>query len=162
MPCIATIVIRADRTATPLVTAARNAALDTLLINRGPAGPDTATAVSLGSLTAGATLSGGRLVYLDGSGLLYYADGPGGQPALGFLRQSVDSGQPAIVYQSGRLTGMSSLTPGATYWLGANGLFSPTPPATGGAAVQIVGHALTASVMAVDIDPAVYSYSPPN
>jgi hypothetical protein len=57
---------------------------------------------------------------------------------------------------------MSGLTPGATYWLGSAGLFSATPPATGGAAVQIVGHALTSTVMAVDIDPAVYSYSPPN
>ena len=150
---IATIVITADRTASVLVTAARNSSLDTVVINRGAAGADGADgsndAVDIGSFTAGESISSCRFVRVAADGLIYLADGPAGRPAHGYLRESVTIGSAITVYQSGLLNGLAGITPGADQWLGASGLRTETPPSTG--ISQKLGTGVASDAVAVEM-----------
>jgi hypothetical protein len=91
--------------------------------------------------TAGVTLTAGEVVYLsDGSGSLvagrwykgdadlYYASVLA--LAVGFATAAISSGSSGSVRRAGRVTGLSGLTAGQTYFISATaGALTATPPA---------------------------------
>ena len=99
------------------------------------------------TITASETLAAGDLVNIHNStgNKVRKADASNGRRAHGFVLAAVTSGQPGTVYLEGSITGLSSLTPGAPYFLsGASaGLATATPPATSGHIVQQVGYAVS-------------------
>lgn len=69
-----------------------------------------------------------------------------GKEAHGFVLAATTSPAAALVYFEGRITGLSSLTPGARYYLHTTaGALTLTPPATAGNVVQYVGQAVSAT-----------------
>lgn len=65
-----------------------------------------------------------------------------------FVLAAVTSPANAIAYPPGAVvTGLTGLTPGATYYLGAVGSITTAPPTTTGYIVQIVGVALSATAL---------------
>ena len=76
-------------------------------------GADTQT------LTAGEALSAGDLIYINGSGQMLKADANAeSKAAVGFVLSSVSNGASGTAYLgSGLITGLTSLTPGAQYFL---------------------------------------------
>lgn len=102
-------------------------------------------------VVASEALTAGNLVNLhNNSGALAArkADASGGfnKAADGFILSSVASGANALIYFAGGvISGLSGLTPGNFYFLGATGGISLTPPATAGHLVQIAGKALSAT-----------------
>ena len=87
------------------------------------------------SLTTGEALSAGDLVYIAAAGTVFKADADAvGKPAMGFVLSSAGSGVSVTVYfGSGLITGLSSLTPGALYYLSstAGGIVTTAPTGTG-------------------------------
>jgi hypothetical protein len=88
---------------------------------------------------AGETLSAGQVVYLsDGSGgktagLWYKADSAtpysSTLPELGLVPTAIASGATGTVRQAGQISGLTSLTIGATYYVGTAGAITSTAPA---------------------------------
>lgn len=74
-----------------------------------------------------------------------------GKAADGFVNAAVSSGANATVYTSGQNTGLTGLTPGALYYLGASGAVTTTPPSTSGTTVQQLGRAYSATVLDMQI-----------
>lgn len=71
--------------------------------------------------------------------------------AVGFVLDSVASGQPAKVYFEGVVTGLSGLTIGAKYFLSETaGAITSTAPSTSGALVQFVGTAISATELSFE------------
>jgi hypothetical protein len=71
-----------------------------------------------------------------------------GKEANGFVLAGVTS--PAagtVTFVGGVITGLSSLTPGARYYLGVAGAVTATAPTASGAIVQCVGIALSATTL---------------
>lgn len=70
-----------------------------------------------------------------------------GKEAHGFVLQSYNSGQTAVIYFSDEVTGLSGLTPGARYFLSDEtpGAVTTTPPSTSGSVVQYIGVATSSS-----------------
>lgn len=113
----------------------------------------TATAVRL-TLTAGATLSGHRVVKVDASGNAVYADNTtsgDGYKALGITTGAANIGLPVEVQTSGELEEPTwSWTPGDTIYLGVTGLLTavlPTSPVT----LLVVAKAITATKILVEV-----------
>lgn len=103
---------------------------------------------------AGVALGSGRFVAVGSDGNLQYASGPGGIPTQGFVRAAYEAGRTALVEKSGSLNGLSGLAPGATYYLGANGLIFTTAPVSG--IRQAVGTAINSTTLSVNILEPVY------
>lgn len=98
--------------------------------------------------TADETISAGNLVSLvNASGVLHCrkADNVAvGKEALGFSIAGITNGAPGVVWMPGNiLTGLSSLTPGAYYWLSTAGAITVTAPTTAGNVSQCVGWAVS-------------------
>jgi hypothetical protein len=73
--------------------------------------------------------------------------------AHGFVLDSVNQGSNATVYFEGSNTQLSSLTPGATYFLSATaGAVTTTPPTTSGYIVQAVGVAVNTTTINVEFE----------
>lgn len=70
-----------------------------------------------------------------------------GKPTVGFVLAAVASGAQAQVYFDGLITGLSGLTPGATYFLGAVGALVTAPPTAVGSVTQQVGTAVNATTL---------------
>lgn len=110
-------------------------------------GPTTKTVVASESLTAPCLVN-----LWDDSGTLKmrYADASAaaaGKRAHGFLLASVTSGASEAVYFEGEITGLSGLTPGASYFLSNSvpGGITDTPITASGHILQYVGVALGAT-----------------
>ena len=71
---------------------------------------------------------------------------------LGLLRSAAIAGQTATAQSSGTLT-LTGLTPGAFYYLG-DGSITATPPTSG--YLVLIGSAITASMMAINLAPPIY------
>jgi len=104
------------------------------------------------TVTASENLASGDLVHLwDDAGTVKArkADATAaGKEADGFVKEAVDATDPAEVYLSGTITGLSDLSPGATYLLSATaGGITATAPATVGNVVQRVGKAKSATAL---------------
>jgi hypothetical protein len=103
------------------------------------------------SLVCSENLAAGDLVnvYNDtGTAKCRKADASGsnaGKRAWGFVLSAVNSGETALVYFEGSITGLSGLTPGAEMFLsGATpGAATATAPTASGYAVQAVGVAIS-------------------
>jgi len=96
------------------------------------------------------SLSAGDLVNLwndGGTVKARKADASNGRRAHGFVLSAVTSPNNATVYLDGTITGLTSLTPGAVYYLsGATaGAIVSTAPSTSGYISQEVGVALSAT-----------------
>ncbi|NDD52891.1 hypothetical protein EBZ39_03255 [bacterium] len=102
------------------------------------------------SFTAGATMSGGRFVYLSGDAAMY-ANAATSLPAMGYIRGAVVSGDTVTVYRQGRLDGLAGLTADADYYLGANGQIT-TSPGTSAGIIQFLGRSISTTSLLVEID----------
>lgn len=95
-------------------------------------------------------LSAGDLVNLyNDSGTIKArkADASNGRRAHGFVLSAVTSPNNATVYLDGTITGLTSLTPGAAYYLSGSsaGAATATAPTTSGYISQEIGIALSAT-----------------
>lgn len=103
--------------------------------------------------TAGEALSGGDIVYFNGTGQVMKADATTlAKAGRGYVLTAVANGAIATVFFDDSNTGLSGLTPGATYFLSATaGGVTTTPPTTSGQIVQEIGFAASATVLRVNI-----------
>ena len=102
------------------------------------------------SIVASESLTGGDLVNVwDDAGTIKVrkADATAaGKEANGYVLGSVSSGASGTVYFEQIITGLSSLTLGAVYYLSATaGAATTTAPSTGGNVVQRIGRAVSAT-----------------
>lgn len=107
-------------------------------------GADTLT------LTAGETLAAGDLIYVDSGGQAFKADADASaKAAIGFVLAGITSGATGTVYfGSGLITGLSSLTVGALYYLSSTaGGITTTAPTGTNKIQQQVGYALSATTL---------------
>lgn len=103
------------------------------------------------SITASEALSAGAFVNIysnAGTPNARNADNTAqGKEACGFVLAAVASAATASVYLQGQNNQLTSLTPGAMYYLGTAGAATSTPPTASGAVVQPLGIADTATVI---------------
>ena len=123
--------------------------------NGALAADDTAGAITLTGLTAGATIAQWEAVYIGGSStyLLADANGSGTYPARGLAAAAYSSTNAATIVTSGTVRNDAwAWTPGGTIYLSATaGALTQTIPATTGDKIQVMGYALTADIMMVAI-----------
>jgi hypothetical protein len=121
------------------------------LTTLGASDIDPAALVSSISATATAALTAGQLVNVyNSSGIACRpADASVvGKEANGFVLASVSMGGTATVLLSGQVTGLTGLTPGAQFLSAATpGASTATAPTGSGNVVQLVGTALTSSIL---------------
>lgn len=118
----------------------------------GAPGPEGGAALQR---TAGTTLSALRAVYeLDGQvHYLDYRDAEHIDLLLGITLTAAGAGQPINVQRSGAIDDSGwSWTPGPV-WLGADGVLTQTPPATG--YYVLIGAAVSANRLLLNIQPAI-------
>lgn len=86
-----------------------------------------------------------------------YTAAAGDGVADGFVLAAVTSGNPAAVYFDGRNDQLSGLTPGDLYVLSTNGdvVEISTLPATSGTILQVLGTAISATELSVNIQSAI-------
>jgi hypothetical protein len=103
-------------------------------------------------ITAAEDIGSGRFVHILPDGTAVYAHAATNRPAQGFTREAIVAGQTLSMRASGKLTGMSGLTPGAVYYLSGTtpGLAVLTPPSSG--LVQRLGQASAAHTLMVTIE----------
>lgn len=126
---------------------------------QGVPGVDSdATGLLKKQYTAGATLSGHRVVKMGGDGRVVYADQSTLYDAdilLGVTLNAANEDDPVVVHLFGEAEEVSwSWTIHGSIYLGVNGLLTQTAP-TSGALVR-VGHATGTDSMFVDIDNPIY------
>lgn len=100
------------------------------------------------SMTAGESLSAGNLVYISGTGTVLKADANAvAKAAVGYVTSSAANGAAVTVFFEGTISGLTGLTPGATYFLSdtATGGVTLTIPTSAGDIVQVVGYAVSAT-----------------
>lgn len=103
--------------------------------------------------TAGEALVAGDFVYITGTGTVMKADATSiAKAARGYVLASVLNAAQATVYFDESNSALTSLTPGATYYLSATpGAITTTAPLTSGNIVQPVGFASSATNVHVNI-----------
>ncbi len=109
------------------------------------------------SLVTSENLSAGNLVNVydnGGTPTARKADGTAeGKECYGFVLAGTTSPAAATVYLSGTITGLTSLTPGARYYLDATaGAATATPLSTSGNVSQFIGVAISATEISFDAD----------
>lgn len=101
------------------------------------------------SIQASENLTAGDFVNLHNSGgaRVRKADASNGREAHGFVLAAATTGNNATVFFEGRNTALSSLSPGARYFLSGTtaGAATATAPTTSGQIVQPVGVAVSAT-----------------
>ena len=141
----------ASMTVTGAVTAG------SIAYNGALAADDTAGAITLTGLTAGATIAQWEAVYIGGSSTYLLADANGSStyPARGLAAAAYSSTNAAVIVTSGTVRNDAwAWTPGGTIYLSATaGGLTQTIPATTGDKIQVIGYALTADIMMVAISP---------
>lgn len=126
---------------------------------------DNQLAIPLGSSftgfngTAGEALTAPQAVYLsDGSGgknagQWYKADSANTYsstlPEIGIVPSNIAIGTSGIIQQSGRITGFTTLTPGALYYIGTAGAITATAPTN----ARAIGIADSATSLILDVSP---------
>ena len=105
------------------------------------------------SATAGEALSAGNIVYFSGSGTVLKADSTAiAKAGRGYVNAAVLNGGTATVFFDDTNTGLTGLTPGATYYLDTTaGGVTTTPTTTTGQIVQEIGFATSATSLRVNI-----------
>jgi len=110
-------------------------------------GADTEVIASSENLAAGDLVN----IWNDsGTRKVRKADASNGRRAHGFVLSSVTSPANATVYLSGDITGLTSLTPGAAYYLSGStaGASTATSPSTAGQISQEIGIAVSSTAIA--------------
>jgi hypothetical protein len=111
---------------------------------------DSASSAPAFTLPAASDMGGGRFVRISG-GLVSYADGPGGLPAIGYISGAVVAGELTDVRIGGRLASLAGLTEGLPVYLGPSGM--PVQEITLDAGtLQNLGLADSSTSMIVEID----------
>lgn len=120
--------------------------LDTSMLPNG-IGADSVT------LVAGEALSAGDFIYINGTGQAMKADATSAaKAARGYTLSAASSGANVTVYFDESNSALTSLTPGATYYLSSTaGQVTTTAPTTTGNIVQEVGFATSANNLHVNI-----------
>lgn len=109
--------------------------------------PDVYNANASGAITAG------DLCYVTAGGLIARASAAvAGNPSIGFSLTSVTTGNPAVLYFSGRDTAVSGLTVGSRYYLSDStpGGITLTSVTGSGKLHQYVGTAITTTSLIYD------------
>lgn len=112
-------------------------------------GADTASVVTSESLSAGNIVN----IYDNaGTPTARKADATAeGKEAHGFVLGATTSPASATVYFEGKVTGLTSLTPGARYYLTTTpGTVATTAPSTAGNVAQCVGVAISTTVLSFE------------
>lgn len=128
-----------------LVALDSNGLIDTTMMPVG-IGADTVSLASSENLAAGDIVN----IWDDGgTAKVRKADADAiGTQAHGFVLSSVTSPASATVYLEGKVTGLTSLTPGATYYLSTTaGAITTTAPSGSADIVQIVGNAVNTTTL---------------
>ena len=89
-------------------------------------------------------------MYISAAGTVLKADANAvAKAAVGFVLASVANAATGTVYFEGSITGLTGLTPGATYFLSgaATGAITTTIPTAAGSIVQQVGVATSATTL---------------
>ena len=124
------------------------------IVATGAAGTIDATLLPEGvgadtrSVVASEILAAGDLVNLydnDGTINARKADNSNSRPAHGYVLDGVAAEASGDVYFSGTISGLTTLTVGAEYYLGTTGAITATAPSAQGTIVQAVGVALSAT-----------------
>lgn len=117
---------------------------------------DTYTGLTIAGLNAGATIAQWEPVYLGGAStwLLADANGSGTYPARGLAVAAYVNTNPAVILTYGTVRNDAfNFTPGgALYLSGTAGAITQTAPSTSGDIVQVIGYALTADIIFVDMN----------
>lgn len=106
------------------------------------------------SMVASETLSAGDLVNIfndSGTRKARKADNSNGRRAHGFVITGVTSAATATVYMEGAITGLTSITLGAPYYLGTTGGNTATAPTAAGTLSQEIG--IGVSTTAISFEP---------
>lgn len=109
------------------------------------------------SLATSENLSAGNIVNIyddSGTPTARKADGTAeGKEAVGFVLAGSTTPGPATVYLTGTITGLSTLTPGARYYLDTTaGAVTDTPLTGSGNVSQYIGTAISTTEIAFDPD----------
>jgi hypothetical protein len=109
------------------------------------------------SVVTSENLSAGNLVNIydnSGTATARKADGTSeGKETVGFVLAGTTSPAAASVYLTGTITGLSSLTPGARYYMDDTaGAVTDTPLTASGNVSQYIGTAISATEIAFDPD----------
>ena len=111
-------------------------------------GADTCTVIASEALSANSLVN----IYDDGgTAKARKADQSNARKAMGYVKTAVESGSSATIYKEGTLTGTSFVI-GDNYFLGTNGSATNTPPTTSGYLWQIVGVAMSATEIDIEIE----------
>lgn len=107
-------------------------------------------------LNGGETIAQWETVYFDGTAnewLLADSDGSGTYPASGFATAATSDGAAASIIRKGFIRNDAwAWTPGQLLYLSTTaGGITATAPSTSGDAVQIIGQAITADIIYVDV-----------
>ncbi len=116
-------------------------------------GADTASILTTEDISAGNLVN----IYSDsGTAKCRKADATtAGKEANGYVLASTTSGQNAVVYFEQRITGLSGLTDGSTYFLSTTaGAYTATAPSSSGNIVQKIGRAVSDTVLLFMPDPS--------
>jgi hypothetical protein len=113
-------------------------------------GADTATVQASENLAAGDYVN----LHNSGGARVRKADASNGRRADGFVLASVTSASNATVYFEGQNTGVTGKTPGAVQYLSATtaGATTETAPTTAGQIMQVLGVAVTATVISTECE----------
>lgn len=106
------------------------------------------------TITAGEDLAAGDFVRVDATGNVVKAVATSlATRAQGYVKDAVLSGQPATVFFDDEVSGLAGLTPGARYFLSAAtaGAITTTAPVANDEIVQVIGFAINATTLYVDI-----------
>lgn len=151
---IATVTSSGAGDAGSIVALGSNGKLDPSVMPVG-IGADTSTVTASENLAAGALVD---IFNASGTANVRNADASTtGKEADGFVLSAVTSGQPALVYFEGRITGLSGLTPGARYYLSDSspGGITDTPVSGTGKVHQFIGVAIDDTSIAFEADDAI-------
>ena len=106
----------------------------------------------LGVYSASTPLSGSRLVNVDSSGEIHYADAAVGRPAHGFILPAVISGESVAVYRAGAMALNHTAGLGGSGWLGTEGRIDWSPEIEGRAILQEIGVASAPGKVTISLD----------
>lgn len=115
--------------------------------------PPGITAPSFVGTSTEALAAGAFVNVLDNGGTfeVRLADNTNGRFAHGYVKEAFGTGVATTVFSADINDGLSGLTAGVDYWLGAAGAVTATIPVAAGTDRQYLGVATSATAMTVDI-----------
>lgn len=105
------------------------------------------------TFTFSEAVAAGALVDLSGT-QARNADASTQRSAMGFVLTAVASGASGKVYMSGLISGLTGLTFGARYFLGAAGGVALNAPTAAGSIIQPIGRAVSTTSIEFNPDPS--------